>query len=122
MGGYGSGRRPSFGVLVDKCEDFQRIDLAWLRRQGALKIGYAGSIQWSRAGKVTSSIRYRVEEDGLRLIYRTRRHGGKCRPVKWTNLSAVRAGARESWGLTNARRTLTEPARVVSRVRRGPPA
>jgi hypothetical protein len=63
------------GLLVDKCEDYRSVDLAWLRRKGYLRIGYSGSITWSRGGSVTAWIRYRVEGHGLRLIYRTRRSG-----------------------------------------------
>ena len=63
------------GMVVDKCEDYRSVDLAWLRRKGYLRIGYSGSITWSRGGSVTAWIRYRVEGHGLRLIYRTRRSG-----------------------------------------------
>ena len=81
MGGRGSGRTGSMGMLVDKCEDYRSIDLAWLRRKGNLTPGYSSSITWSRGGSVTASIRYRVENLGLRLMYRTYRNGGEWRDV-----------------------------------------
>jgi hypothetical protein len=73
MGGRGSGRSSDYGFLVDKCEDYLSIDIAWLKRQGSLSPGNSGNITWSRGGKTTSSIGYRAEVAGLRLIYRTRR-------------------------------------------------
>jgi hypothetical protein len=75
MGGMGSGRSPSLGLLTDKCEDYRSIDLAWLRRRGSLTPGYFGRVTWSRGGSVTASIGYRVEYNGLRLFYRHQRHG-----------------------------------------------
>jgi hypothetical protein len=50
-------------------EDYHAIDLAWLRRKGCLKNGYAGRITWSRGGAEPTSIGYRVEQAGLWLIY-----------------------------------------------------
>lgn len=75
MGGRGSGRSSSMGMLVDKCEDYRSLDIASLRRKGCLKPGFSGRITWSRGGTVRAWIQYRVEEMGLRLIYRTRRPG-----------------------------------------------
>jgi hypothetical protein len=73
LGLRGSGRATGSGLLVDKCEDYLSIDLAWLKRQGSLTPGNFGNITWSRNGKTTSCIGYRTEIDGLRLIYRTLR-------------------------------------------------
>jgi alpha-amylase/alpha-mannosidase (GH57 family) len=69
------------GMLVDKCEDYRSVDLAWLRRKGCFKLGYSGRITWSRGGSVTAWINYRVEASGLRLIYRTRRNGEEWRDI-----------------------------------------
>lgn len=81
MGGRGSGRSAGYGFGVDKCEEYQNIDLAWLRGEKMLKVGNSGSIQWSRRGEVYSSVGYRVETNGLRLIYRTRVREGEWRDV-----------------------------------------
>ena len=73
MGGRGSGRTGGFGALIDKTDDYHSVDLAWMRRQGCLAHGSSGALTWSRGETATGSIRYRVELDGLRLLYRTRR-------------------------------------------------
>lgn len=49
MGGRGSGRSASFGIMVDKCGEYHSIDLAWLRRQKLLRVGH-GSRLLGRAG------------------------------------------------------------------------
>ncbi len=81
MGGMGSGRYASYGGLVDTCEDYKQIDIAWLRRETSLTLGDTGRLTWSRNGQETGSISYRIETGGLRLIYRTRRAGGPWRDV-----------------------------------------
>lgn len=81
MGGRGSGRQAGLGCLTDKCEDYRSIDLAWLRREGSWKLGSTGRLTWSRGGVVTASIGYRVEMQGLRLIYKTRRPGAEWREI-----------------------------------------
>jgi hypothetical protein len=55
-------------------DDFRRVDLDWLRRNGA-RPGYAGRVTWSRDGAETASIGYLVEAGGLRLSYQTTRNG-----------------------------------------------
>jgi hypothetical protein len=75
MGGRGSGRAASFGLLAEKCEDYHSIDLAWLKKKNGLRLGYSGQITWSRRGTVTASIGYRIEASGLRLNYRHQRYG-----------------------------------------------
>lgn len=72
MGGRGSGREGSCGFLVDKTDDYHAVDLAWLSRQSSFKLGYCGTIRWSRGGNQTGWIQYRIELSGLRLIYRAR--------------------------------------------------
>ncbi|MFY0609926.1 MAG: hypothetical protein JXQ99_00255 [Hyphomicrobiaceae bacterium] len=81
MGGRGSGRSASFGFLVDKCEEFQSIDLSFLRKENALTNGNRGQLTWSRRGEPFASIRYVVEPAGLRLIYRTRSRGSDWQDV-----------------------------------------
>ena len=81
MGGVGSGRSAGYGFLVDKCEDFLRIDLAFLRKRNVLTVGNSGQLAWSRRGEQYASIRYVVEPAGLRLVYRTRPRGGDWQDV-----------------------------------------
>jgi hypothetical protein len=90
MGGLGSGRTPSFGLLAEKCEDYRTIDLAWLRKQNCLGLGYSGRITWSRNGTVIASIGYRIETLGLRLIYRHQSRGGS----EWRDVDEVIAFTR----------------------------
>lgn len=81
MGGRGSGRPSSYGMTQSKCHEMHSIDLAFLKRQGSLRSGNSGQLTWSRGDTKTGSIGYRVEECGLRLIYRTRPTGGDWQDV-----------------------------------------
>ena len=65
MGGRGSGRR--LGVRQPCCEDYQAIDLAWLRRKGLLFAGRASTL--SRFGHPTASLKLTARRDGVQLAY-----------------------------------------------------
>jgi hypothetical protein len=69
VGGLGSGRYSTCPTTLD---DFQSIDLRYLRRQKLLKPGYSGSLRWSRGGQETASIRFIVGFDDITLSYRVR--------------------------------------------------
>ena len=65
MGGYGSGRNQRF---ASKTDEFHKLDLAsfkphWFGRN------YKGTLRWSRGGRETGSIDYRLAEDHMRLHY-----------------------------------------------------
>jgi ribosomal protein L37AE/L43A len=100
MGGRGSGRTASFGLGVTLCDEMHSVDLAWLRRQTGLAVGHSGKIIWSRGGRPTGNISYRVETAGLRLQYRTRPFNGEWRdvndliPFQWTDTNF---GGRRQW-------------------------
>lgn len=81
MGGRGSGRTSGYGFLVDKCEDYLSIDLAFLRKRNAFHPRNSGEISWSRRNEKYASVQYVVEAGGLRLIYRSRPHGGEWQDV-----------------------------------------
>lgn len=81
MGGRGSGRTGGLGMLTDKCHEYHSVDIDWLRRKRCLRPGCAGKLTWSRGGTRTGNIDYRIETTGLRLIYKTRSHGGAWRDV-----------------------------------------
>ena len=81
MGGRGSGRTASFGMMVDKCHEMHSIDLAWLRRKRLFNLGRSSTITWSRGGNQTGSIQVRCERDHVRLIYRHKPHGGDWQAV-----------------------------------------
>jgi hypothetical protein len=71
VGGLGSGRYSTHSTL----DDFQAIDLRYLRRQKLLSPGYHGSLRWSRGGQETGSIRFSVGTDDITLSYRIRARG-----------------------------------------------
>ena len=81
MGGRGSGRQASFGLMVDKCHEFKSIDLAWLHRQKLMQMGRASTITWSVRGQQTGSIGIARLPGGIRLSYRQRSHGEEWRDV-----------------------------------------
>jgi hypothetical protein len=73
MGGYGSGRHGGVATVSDAL----RLDLAHCLRSGMIVPGktWAGTMQWSRNGKVTASLRYEAyltdpHASWLRLQYK----------------------------------------------------
>lgn len=100
MGGRGSGRSAGLGLMVDKCNEYHSIDLAWLRRNKFLNVGRWSSLSWSRAGQKTGSIRIECHANGIRLVYRQRQHGGEWQDVaEFVPLieTATRFGGRRQW-------------------------
>ena len=67
--GSGSWSRPDSKSTT---ESQYRIDIRWMKRQGLLVPGSAGTLSWSCRGEPSGSIAYRVESDRLVLIYRYR--------------------------------------------------
>jgi hypothetical protein len=87
-------------MMVDKCNDYQSIDLAWLRRKKLLKVGHWSSLSWSRRGQQTGSIRIECLAHGVRLVYRQRQHGGAWQDVAdFVPLveTPTRFGGRRQW-------------------------
>lgn len=84
MGGRGSGRQSSFGLLVTKTNEVHSIDLAWLRRQKLLNVGRWSSLRWSRGGQETGSIRLECLPGAVRLTYRARPQG-----ADWQDISEL---------------------------------
>lgn len=82
MGGRGSGRSASFGLMVDKCSEYHSIDLAWLRREKLLRVGHGSTLTWSRGGQQLGSVRIHCLADSVRLTYRQRPPGGDWREIK----------------------------------------
>ena len=81
MGGRGSGRSASYGLMVDKCHEFHSVDLAWLRHRKLLRTGHWSTISWSRGGNPTGSIRIAGMPGGVQLSYRHRRSGDEWQDV-----------------------------------------
>lgn len=100
MGGRGSGRSNGYGFGVDKCHQYNSIDLAWLRRKKLFNVGRWSSLTWSRAGRETGSIRIDCHADGVRLIYRQRKSGEDWQDVsEFVPLveTATAFGGRRQW-------------------------
>jgi hypothetical protein len=81
MGGYGSGRRWDAKSTV---EEYNRIDIRWLKQQGCLRPGYAGSIEWSCNGSPSGSVGARMVGDTFVLAYNHRDRDGQWTPVEQT--------------------------------------
>ena len=71
MGGYGSGRGPGRSTT----EDYPRLDVRQLQRDGYLIPDRESSLYWARNGKRFASIRIRALEEGLVLTYGHRSTG-----------------------------------------------
>jgi hypothetical protein len=100
MGGRGSGRSSSFGMMADLCHEHHRIDLAWLRSEKMLEAGGWRSITWSRAGRQTGSVRVAAVPGGMALSYRQRRNGGEWQDVDEVVpivQTATQFGGRRGW-------------------------
>lgn len=101
MGGRGSGRPSSYGMMVTKTNEVHSIDLAWLRRQKMLRVGWSSTLRWSRGGKETGSIQLEPHANGVRLVYRHRpAQGGDWLPVnEFVPLieTATRFDGRRQW-------------------------
>ena len=81
MGGSGSGYWFRWGSKATT-ESQHWIDIRWLKKQGRLRPGSAGSLSWSRGDEQTGSIRYRMEADRMILDYRHRSDGSEWEPVE----------------------------------------
>lgn len=79
MGGYGSGRDQWKGST----DDYVRLDVRWLQRQGYLWPKYSGSVRWSRRGETIGNINFQTTSAHLILRYRTRRNGGEWESMEY---------------------------------------
>ena len=64
MGGYGSGR----GRLASQIDEFHKLDLATFEGEW-FEVGRRGAVTWSRGGRETGSIGYRLGRDFMELSY-----------------------------------------------------
>ena len=74
MGGLGSGRHWRWGAK-DTTDEYLRLDIRRLARDGLLEPGNAFGWRWTRNGERTGEIRVRVEASAVRLAYRSRQRG-----------------------------------------------
>lgn len=81
MGGMGSGNWYRWGKKTT-VDEVNRIDIRYMRKQGLLKPGTSGSLQWTRGGEPSGNISYHTNHDHLQLSYRSRENGGEWQPVE----------------------------------------
>lgn len=81
MGGPGSGSWYRWNPKATTGSQ-NRIDIRWLKKQGYLRPGTAGTLSWSCDDEKTGSIGYRMEAEQMILNYRHRPHGGEWEDVK----------------------------------------
>lgn len=81
MGGSGSGNWIRWNPKIT-AESRYMIDIRWMKKNGLLISGTAGSMSWESRGKETSSIGYRVEEDWLILLYRNKHMDGEWKSIE----------------------------------------
>jgi hypothetical protein len=98
MGGYGSGRRSLCRKAT--CEEYHSINLAYLRRHDLLRPGKTTTLSWSQGGQVMGSIAIVAQDDGVRLVYRTKGQDGA--PMDVLEIvpflhTATRFGGRRAW-------------------------
>ena len=81
MGGWGSGRRTNSKAVTD---DYCRIDVLWMQRQGNLRPNMGGTLTWSQRGEQIASIGYQSSGHSLQLKYKSRSRGEDWQPVDMT--------------------------------------
>ena len=101
MGGLGSGNWYRWDKKTTT-EEVHRVDIRYMRKQGLLWPGCTGSLSWSRGGEQTGSIRYRVEQERLVLMYRHRFYGDEWRDMEervWFDRTPCNYGGERLWFL-----------------------
>jgi len=83
MGGPGSGNHIRLCTKTTT-ESQHRVDIRYLKKQGLLHAGSAGTLSWSRNGEKTGSIGYRIEPKRMILNYRHKPYGGDWVDVEET--------------------------------------
>lgn len=103
MGGLGSGRH---WTSRDTTNDFTRMDVRYMEREGFLRAPVSGALHWSRRGERFASISFRSQEDRLVLSYKYREHGGEWESLEYTILlerTGCNYGGQRSWFVCPAR-------------------
>src|ERR1700683_87616 len=96
MGGYGSGRART----RDCTDDYVRLDAQWCKRQGYLRPGWSGTVNWSRRGERFAWVNIDAAFGHITLRYRTRPRGGEWQDkdyavaVEWMR---CRLGGSRAW-------------------------
>lgn len=97
MGGPGSGNRWHC-VGKSTTDSHRKLDVRHLAREGVLRPGHCGGLQWTRRGEVLASIQIRAEEDCVVLIYQHRDGSGDWKderyPIQITRTACALGGSR----------------------------
>jgi hypothetical protein len=89
----------------DSTDDYIRLDVRWCKRQGYLRPGWFGTLNWSRRGERFAWINVEADNDRIILKYRTRHRGCEWQDkhysvaVEWTQ---CHFGGRRAWFLCPA--------------------
>lgn len=101
MGGSASGRKPDW-LSRNTTDDYPRLDVNFLKREGMLDTGSFRSVHWSVEETVTGSINIKAENGRIVLSYRYRRGDGEwediCQSVT-LKTTPCRLGGRRYWFL-----------------------
>jgi len=81
MGGFGSGRRLQ---SKNTTNDYRRLDVRRLQRDGFLKPGRTFSWQWKSGNKIMATINVHTEINKLTLSYKQRSNGNEWKDVSYT--------------------------------------
>ena len=68
--------------MAERCESYQALDLAWLRRRKMLQPGSSSSIQWSHCGRPAGSIGIVANANCVHLVYRHRVLGDQWQDMR----------------------------------------
>lgn len=105
MGGPGSGKHWRHGAK-STTDDYRRLDVRRWAREGMLRPGYRGSLQWMRNGEVVASLRMHADIDRVTLMYQHRSGGGEWKdedyPVEIERTPCNLGGTR-AWFICPAR-------------------
>jgi hypothetical protein len=104
MGGMGSGRRYQSGKRTT--DDYRKLDVRRLHRDGLLTPGQSFGWNWSRHGETVASIQIRTEADRVILGYRSRSHCGEWQQMEYPvylEWSGCTLGGRRAWFLCPGR-------------------
>ena len=99
MGGLGSGN----WYRWDKkrtTEEVNRVDIRYMKKRRLLRPGNSGSLSWSCGEEQTGSVRYQVNNNYLRLIYRTRTYGDDWQEMDekiWFQRTSCNYGGQRLW-------------------------
>jgi len=104
MGGYGSGRAGSGRGTTN---EYLRMDVSFMAKQGFLREHASSSLHWSRGGERIGTINFRTEADKVVLSYRCRQRGDDWESLEYAvrlERTPCRFGGFRTWFLCPAGR------------------